>query len=115
MTFISFIGLIAMVNINTYPLCNDDYTNSKLQLFNDKKSDFCYNTLAVFIVINGQLLLTILLYIFKRRKILRNSNDIINSQLQSHSISQSQSQMPSNVNTLTQYEAPLISQYSKND
>ena len=98
-----------MSNIRTYPYCNDDYTNSKLELFNDIKNSFLYNTLAIFIIANGQLLLTILLYIFKRRKILRNNNEIINSKTQSQSQSYSQSQMLSTVNTLTQHETPLIS------
>ena len=110
MVIISIIGLIAMSNIKTYPLCNDDYTNSKLDLFNTKKREFFYNTLAIFIAVNGQLLLTIFLYIFKRRKILRSKNEIIESKTQS----QSQSQMYS-FNTYTQHETPLISQYGQNE
>ena len=110
MVIISIIGLIAMSNIKTYPLCNDDYTNSKLDLFNTKKREFFYNTLAIFIAVNGQLLLTIFLYIFKRRKVLRSKNEVIESKTQS----QSQSQMYS-FNTYTQHETPLISQYGQNE
>lgn len=101
MTIVSIIGLVAMVNIKTYPLCNDSYTNSKLALFNTKSRKIILNTLALVFIINGQLLLTIILYILKRRKVLRNSNNIISSD----------SQVLSSVNTVSQ-SSRLISQAS---
>lgn len=113
MTIISIIGLIAMSSIKTYPYCNDDYTNSKLELFNDVKDSFLCNTLFIFIIVNGELLFTIILYIFKRRKILRNSNDIINCKPQSQS--QAQSQMFGSVNSITQHETPFISHNTQNE
>jgi hypothetical protein len=51
-------------------------TNLKIELFNNKSRKMLLNTLGLFIIINGQLVLTIVLYLLKRRKILRNTNNI---------------------------------------
>ena len=82
MNIVAIIGLAAMSNIKKYPLCNDDKTNTKIKLFNKKSKNIFLNTLGLFIIINGQLLLTFILYFLKRRKIKRNSNDINKSNAQ---------------------------------
>ena len=79
MNIIAIIGLAAISNVKRYPLCNDEMTNLKIELFNNKSRIMFLNTLALFIIINGQLALTIILYFLKRRKILRNTNTIDDS------------------------------------
>ena len=79
MNIVAIIGLVAICNIKKYPLCNDEMTNLKIELFNNKSRNMLLNTLALFIIINGQLALTIVLYLLKRRKILRNTNSIDDS------------------------------------
>ena len=59
------------------------------------------NTLALVIIINGQLLLTIILFILKRRKILRSNN----------SINQTDSQIINSVNDFNQ-DMPFITTQS---
>jgi hypothetical protein len=76
MNIVAIIGLAAISNIKKYPLCNDEMTNLKIELFNNKSRKMLLNTLGLFIIINGQLVLTIVLYLLKRRKILRNTNNI---------------------------------------
>ena len=76
MNIVAIIGLAAISNIKKYPLCNDEMTNLKIELFNNKSRIMLLNTLGLFIIINGQLVLTIVLYLLKRRKILRNTNNI---------------------------------------
>lgn len=79
MNIVAIIGLAAISNIRKYPLCNDEMTNLKIELYNNKSRNMLLNTLALFIIINGQLVLTIILYFLKRRKILRNTNSIDDS------------------------------------
>ena len=79
MNIVAIIGLAAISNIKKYPLCNDEMTNLKIELFNNKSRNMLLNTLGLFIIINGQLILTIVLYLLKRRKILRNTNNIDDS------------------------------------
>lgn len=105
MNIICFIGLVSMGQIKSYPLCNDNLTNSKIDLFNKKTTKIFANTLILFILINGQLLLTAILFLFKRRKILRSENNIIN---------ESQSQTLSSINTLNQ-DMPLVTGKSNAD
>ena len=79
MNIVAIIGLAAISNIKKYPLCNDEMTNLKIELFNNKSRIMLLNTLGLFIIVNGQLILTIVLYLLKRRKILRNTNNIDDS------------------------------------
>jgi hypothetical protein len=79
MNIVAIIGLAAISNIKKYPLCNDEMTNLKIELFNNKSRIMLLNTLGLFIIVNGQLILTIILYLLKRRKILRNTNNIDDS------------------------------------
>jgi len=104
MVIITIIGLIAMSGVKKYPLCNDNYSNSKLMIFNKKSRNMFLNTLALFILLNGQLLVTIILFLLKRRKILTNSNNI----------TYSDSQIINSVNNLNT-ENPLISGSTHND
>jgi hypothetical protein len=76
MNIVAIIGLAAISKVKKYPLCNDEMTNLKIELFNNKSRKMLLNTLGLFIIINGQLVLTIVLYLLKRRKILRNTNNI---------------------------------------
>ena len=100
MNIIAIIGLAAMSQIKKYPLCNDDITNSKIDLFNTKTRNIFLNTLTLVIIINGQLVLTIILFLFKRRKILRNKNSINDSSILN------------SVNNINQ-DLPLITQSSE--
>ena len=79
MNIVAIIGLAAISNIKKYPFCHDEMTNLKIELFNNKSRIMLLNTLFLFIIINGQLILTIVLYLLKRRKILRNTNNIDDS------------------------------------
>ncbi len=76
MNIIEIMGLIAMSNIKEYPLCHDTITNIKIDIYNNKSKDIYYKTLFVFLNINGQLLLTIIILFCKRRKILLKKNTI---------------------------------------
>ena len=107
MIIVSFIGLVSMGKIKSYPLCNDNLTNSKIDLFNQKSSKIFANTLILFILINGQLLLTIILFFLKRRKILRSEKNITN---ESQSQTLSSSNYLSSVNTMNtmSQEIPLV-------
>ena len=62
MNIVAIIGLAAISNIKKYPFCHDEMTNLKIELFNNKSRIMFLNTLALFIIINGQLALTIILY-----------------------------------------------------
>ena len=104
MNIISFIGLVSMGQIKSYPLCNDNLTNSKIELFNKKTTKIFANTLILFFMINGQLLLTIILFLLKRRKILRSKNNFIK---ESQSQVLSSSNILSSINTLSQ-DIPLV-------
>ena len=101
MNIIAIIGLVAMSQIKRYPLCNDSITNRKIKLFNTKTRNIFLNTLTLVIIINGQLLLTVILFLFKRRKILRNQNDI------------NESNILNSVNNISQ-DLPLVTQSSEN-
>ena len=96
MNVITIIGLIAMTNIREYPLCNDSITNIKIDIYNIKSKEIFTNTLIVFFNINGQLLLTLILLFFKRRKILLSKNTI--------------TEVSNSVNK-KQKDFPLINQY----
>lgn len=100
MNIIAIIGLAAMSQIKKYPLCNDNITNSKIKLFNNKTRNIFFNTLTLVIIINGQLLLTVVLFLFKRRKILRKQNNI------------NESHILNSVNNISQ-DLPLVTQSSE--
>lgn len=106
MNIVSIIGLTAIANIKKYPLCNDSITNGKIELYNTKSKNMLLNTLTLVIIINGQLILTIILFLIKRRKILRNKNNIIDNMKSSNFLS--------SINKTSQ-EIPIITETQKQD
>ena len=87
MFIISIIGFVSISSVKKYPLCNDYITNNKIELYNKKSMNFFLMTLITFIIINGQLLLTIVLFLLKRKKILLNKNNIIDNSTSISSLS----------------------------
>ena len=106
MNIVSIIGLTAIANIKKYPLCNDSITNGKIELYNTKSKNMLLNTLTLVIIINGQIILTIILFLIKRRKILRNKNNIIDNMKSSNFLS--------SINKTSQ-EIPIITETQKQD
>ena len=99
MNIIALIGLTAMSKVKKYPLCNDEYTNSKLDLFNTKSRKMFLNSLGLVISINGQLIFTVILYLFKRRSILRKLKNPIDTE----------SNLYNSINDINQNKIPLVS------
>ena len=103
MNIIGMIGLVAMSKVKKYPLCNDDITNGKLDLFNTKSRKMFLNSLGLVISLNGQLIFTVILYLFKRRSVLRHNKNPI----------ESQSQLFNSINDMNQDNIPLVSASSQ--
>ena len=106
MNIITIIGLAYMSNIKKYPLCNDYITNSKIEIYNTRSRNFFINTLFSFIIVNVQLILTVVLYLLKRKKILLNKNNI--------NTTENNSSVNNSLNKLSQ-NIPLMYQSQKED